>query len=144
MAKINGIELDDIITLEEDIKKNFGSISVFATETGVSYRRVLKNFSNGDFTQEGFDKIKGAYEKNMESRDRTSEIPFRINDRERYKIRMCILKNFDSYTAFSKKHKKFDVVYLTNVIKGNLKLKSPKYASLVVLLNKKYELGIEL
>ena len=116
MAKINGVDLDDIIALEANIKKNFGSIAVFSLETEVSYRRTLKSFGDADFNKEGFKKIKNAYDKSMKRRGSDGDIPFRITEKERSKIRLCVLGNF----------------------------KSVKYAKLVVLLNKKYELGVEL
>ena len=79
----------------------------------------------------------------MESRSE-GDVPFRISDDDRSKIRICILTSFNSYTSFCKKHKDYNVIYLTHVIKGHLKLKSLKYVNFVKLLNRKYKLDIEL
>jgi hypothetical protein len=72
------------------------------------------------------------------------DVPNRITEDERSKIRMCILGKYNSYTEFCLKHTDYDVVYLTNVIKGNLKLKSIKYVKFVLLLQKKYKLDVKL
>ena len=143
MAKINGIDLDDIGYLRDQIETSFGSFSVFTTETGLPYRKTLDLFNKLEFTKKDYNNINNAYKRHIRKRKSEEDIPFRISAEEREKIRLCILSNFDSYTKFSLKHKEFNVVYLSNVIKGNLKLRSRKYFSFVKLLTKKYKLKVE-
>jgi hypothetical protein len=143
MAKIRGVEIKDIDYLRDQIKINFGSISVFSRETSLPYRRVLKALGQLEFTKEGFSEIEKAFKLSMKNRS-NQDVPYRITEDERCKIRMCILGNYNSYTDFCKKHKDYDVVYLTNVIKGNLKLKSLKYANFIKLLKRRYKLDVEL
>lgn len=67
-----------------------------------------------------------------------------IRDKDREAIRICIAtwNNYKpgSLTKFSDKHKKFDMVYLSNVIGGRLKYETAKYKSLIKILKKDYNL----
>ncbi len=143
MTKIKGIDIDDVLRLERDIKRNFGSVRVFCSETKMPYRRLLKVFNQLEFTEDLFNRICRTFDSNMEGRTE-GNIPCRITEDERSKIRLCILENFHSYTDFCKENEAYNVVYITNVTKGNLKLKSIKYKRLVRLMNKKYKLGVKL
>ena len=143
MAKVNGVDLDDLSYFRSEIEANFGSIKVFALETNLSYRKTLSLFNDLEFSSEDYERVSEAYKKHMKSRDFKDDIPYRITDKEREKIRICILSNFKSYTKFCLKHKEFNAVYVTNVVKGNLKLRSGKYFRFVKLLTKKYKLKVE-
>lgn len=142
MSKINGISLGELVRLERDIKLNFGSLYVFSKKTRISYTRILRMFGKSEFTRGGFREVKTVYNFSMEDR-KGDDIPGRISDRARRLIRIKILTKFYNYTEFCKEHPEYDVVYITNVVRGNLKLASDKYNGLVSLLTNKYNLKLK-
>ena len=137
--KIQGIEIEDVTFLKDQVVYNFGSIKRFSIVSGYNYRKILKNLNDLDLDKKEFGRIKELYYIHVDK----NKIPFRINNEDRAKIRLCILTSFNSYTDFCKKHEEFDVVYITNVVKGNLKLRSTKYFALIKLLKKKYKLKVD-
>ncbi len=143
MARVNNVDLDDLEYLRCEIEANFGSLKIFALETGLPYRKTLDAFKRLEFNERDYEVIVSNYKSSMKSREDKDDIPYRITKTERERIRMCILNKFPSYTAFCRKHKEFNVVYISNVVKGNLKLRSKKYFKLAKLLTKKYKLEVE-
>jgi hypothetical protein len=135
----NNISNGEMDFLESQIKGRYGSIRTFTSKTDLPYRRTLDLFNKLEYTEDFFNKVKGKF---YESKH-IPEMFGRINEPDRESIRICILTNFRSATAFCKKHKKFDNVYVSNIISGRLKLSTPKYRKLVSVLEKKYELLIE-
>ncbi len=142
MAKINGVDLDELVKCEEGIIKDFGSLCVFAAMTRIPYPKILDMFRRSVFDLEFFERVVKEYEFYL-SRRKEGDVPYRISDKERSDIRITILTHFNSYTDFCKEYEKYDVVYITNVVKGNLKRKSKKYLELATLLKEEYDLEIE-
>lgn len=137
--EIKGVKIEDVEFLKDQVVHHFGTIKNFSIISGYNYRKILDNLKNLNINKEDFEEIKKKYYFFVDK----NKVPFRIHEEDRAKIRICILTNFDSYTKFCKKHKKFDVVYITNVVKGNLKLRSTKYVTLTNLLKKKYDLQVD-
>ena len=134
---ICGIPIEDINKLRDDITLNFGSIHAFMKATGFPYRKSKRVLISLEFKQEEFYELKKAYKKNVD----LSKVPFRIPTEDRNKIRICIQINFINYTKFCDEYPEFNCVYITNIVKGRLKLRTEKYNSLVRIL-KKYNLKL--
>ena len=99
--RINNIHIDDLIELEEDILKNFGSLKRFSEQTKISYRYILKLVNTEDFTKEDYQAWKAAYEKEMDRRDDRDEAPGIISDNARAYIRLTILTHYSFLKYFS-------------------------------------------
>tara|TARA_R110000803_G_scaffold16197_9_gene44504 strand:- start:487 stop:939 length:453 start_codon:yes stop_codon:yes gene_type:complete len=150
MTKIRGVEASDHSFLRDQIKHHFGSFSVFSRVTGLPYRRTLEVFTKLKFNKKDFDRINVAFKKNVDK----DNIPCRISEIEREKIRFCILTSYRNFSEFFRKHPEYDVVYLSNITRkerkqttkkkkqGRLKLKTTKYARLVNLLTERYGLEV--
>ena len=136
--EVNGIKLEELVQLERDIKTHFGSFNMFSSIARIPYRRILYMFNRSEFDKSDF------YEyRRLLTFVRDNESPaFIITEKERQAIRLVILTNFNSYTAFCMKHGEYDVVYLTNVIRGNLLRKTEKFNKFTTFLKTKYKLDI--
>jgi FMN phosphatase YigB (HAD superfamily) len=134
----NGIDLDEVDFLYSQIRSKYGGIKAFTVSTNLHYRKTLDLFNKQEFTSEFFNKVKDRFYKYKND----PETFGRIDDADREAIRICILTNYRSATAFCKKHKKFDDVYISNVICGRLKLVTPKFRRLTLILKNKYNLEI--
>jgi hypothetical protein len=107
---------------------------MFSSIARIPYRRILDMFNRSEFDKSDF------YEyRRLLTFVRDNESPaFIITEKERQAIRLVILTNFNSYTAFCMKHGEYDVVYLTNVIRGNLLRKTEKFNKFTTFLKTKY------
>jgi len=139
MTEVNGIKIEELVQLELDIKEHFGSFNMFSMVTHISYRRVLDMFNKSDFDKSDFREFRRLLTFVSEG----DSAPFVISEEERRAIRLIILTNFNSYTAFCMKHGEYDVVYITNVVKGNLKRKTKKFKKFATFLKTKYNLKYE-
>lgn len=135
----DSVDKDDIAFLKDQVKSKYGSVRTFTLKTGLPYRKGLELFNRFSTTEEFFNKVKTAF---YETKHLQGDIG-RINDSDREAIRVCILTNFKSATAFCRRHRRFDNVYVSNIISGRLKLSTLKYRKLVLVLEKRYELLIE-
>ncbi len=133
---LNGVDVDDLNSLRENIVRHFGSLSAFSRSTGFSYRLLKRTLLNLEFSKEEIDEISSIYEEKKDP----DNIPFRISEEESEKIRVCIFSNFRKVVFFCEKHSEYNSVYISNIINGKLKLRSTKYVRLVKLLEKKYDL----
>ena len=140
--RINGIPLDDLVKLEADIIKDFGSLSIFSKATTISYDKMRSIFNKSEFTKEHFHAVKAVYDKHMEERV-DGDRPFKITKRERKAIRITILTHYYNYTEFCKEYPQYDVVYITNIVRGNIERKTLKYRRLLRFLENTYELKIK-
>lgn len=134
---INGVKIESLNELRDNIVKHFGSLSAFSQSTGYSYRLLKKALINLEFSKEDYEEIESIYIKENDP----DNIPFRISKDDIESIRMAILSNFKKVTLFCKKHPEYNSVYISNIVNGKLKLKSKKYKGLVKLLKKKYGLN---
>jgi len=139
MTKISGVDLNDVNFLRDQIKYKFGSFKAFCNVTGIPYRSTLDAFNNLEFTKGGFKKINDAYRKKVNGDD----VLMIISDEDREAIRVFIVTKFKTYTNFCIKHPDYDVVYLTNIIKGRLRRRTSKYIGLSKVLKEKYEVEIK-
>jgi hypothetical protein len=139
MPKINGIDLDEVEFLSVQIKNKFGSMHEFAAEAEIAYRPILKFFNDLEVTQERFEYYTNVYKKTKSSR----EFQYgRILPEHREAIRKVIQDEYKKYSNFCRKYKHFDVVYISNIVEGRLKLVTKKYVKLVRILEKRYGLKI--
>ncbi len=137
--KVNGIDVDDVVFLGEQIKSHFGSIKAYCMDTRVSYRRALTMFNKLEFKKDFYEKVKSNYYSNSKP---GMAVFGRIPPEDRESIRICIVTNFKSASEFSLKHKEYNNVYISNVISGRLKTRTTKYVRLIKLLEKKYNLKL--
>lgn len=135
---INGVKLEDINELRDNIKENFGSLSSFSIQTDISYFIVKKIFISLNINKEDFAFIKKTYEENVDK----AEVRGKITTEEAEKIRISIVTHFKTYRAFAKEHPEYDGVYITNVLNQRLKLKTKKYNEFINLLTTKYGLKL--
>jgi len=122
--------------LKSKIREKFGSLKSFCKVSNTKYKDALRILNTSDFTVEEISEMQYQYRE----LDANVEIEGFISVKSRNRIRITILTHFNSYTDFCKKHYKYDVVYITNVVKGNLKRESKKYKLLIELLKREYEL----
>jgi hypothetical protein len=137
--KVNGIDVDDIVFLHEQIKSHFGSVKNFCMDSRVSYRRALTMFNKLEFKADFYENVKSNYYSNSKPQ---MKVFGRISPEDRELIRVCVVTNFKSASKFCLKHKEYDSVYVSNIISGRLKTITPKYVGLIKLLEKKYKLKL--
>lgn len=138
MAK-DEISQEDLDFLKDQIKYHFRSVAAFIRASNLDYRGTLMALKYQDYSRVSYDRINNAYKKYKLD----NEYPARIHPNVQQKIRLCILTNFKSYTEFCKKHKDFDVVYISNIVNNRLKLRSSKYVQLIDVLERRYGLVVE-
>jgi len=137
--KIGEVDVEEINFLRDQINVHFGGLYCFYRTSNITmhYRHLVKFFDELQVNQEFYEKIKETFYACKKER----KIKY-ILDRDRESIRKCLRMNFDKYSHFCDKHKSFNNNYITNVIKGRLKLASKKYEKLVLLLVRKYNLEL--
>ena len=114
--KIKGIELDDINFLKDQIIFHFGTLKSFSIQSGVGYRKLLEMLNDLELDKKSFAELKRVYKLNVDK----NQVPFRISDEERERIRIAIVVKDSTYTKFCKKNDEFDVVYISNVVNGKI------------------------
>ena len=137
--KINGVDVSEINELTENIKKYYGSLNSFSNVTGFSYGKLKNALLNLEFKQETIDEIRSKYEKHLDKEN----IPFRISEQDIVKIRVCIYTHFSKVRHFCQKHPDYTEVFMSNLLNNKCKLRSTRYVSLTLLLQKKYGLELE-
>ena len=137
--KVNGIDVDDIDFLKDQVRDKYGSLRTFTAKTSLPYRRTLNLFNRLEFSEAFYINVKRKFYETKH----VEETFGRISKVDRELIRVCIMTNFKSVTAFCKKNRRFDNVYISNIISGRLKLVTPKYRKLILALEKKYNLKIK-
>lgn len=124
--------------LREKILNKFRSLSYFCKLTGTPYKKALIVFNSEDEDDsESLKRMEEAY--NTIDVDESHGL---IRNEDRKAVRLCVVSNFKSYSAFNRKHKGFDSVYLSNLIEGSLTEETEKYRDLIKLLTAKYELDV--
>ena len=124
----------DRVKLKKDIHQKFGSLTSFSKVADVKYSKLLRVLNTQNFTGEEVIDIERKYIDN----DLSNGVEGYISDNERKAIRLSIVTHFNSYASFCREHRRFDVVYLTNIIKGNLKMSTKKYEILIETLKNNY------
>jgi hypothetical protein len=124
----------DRVQLKRDIYQKFGSLTSFSKVANINYNRLLRIINTQNFTGDEILEIQRLYMEN----DLSNGVDGYISDSERKAIRLSIVTHFNSYTDFCREHPYFDTVYITNIIKGNLKMSTKKYEKLINILKKDY------
>ena len=124
--------------LRKDIIEKFETIKYFCKKAKFTYSN-FKTFLNSKTPNEEL--YQDAVYK-LESIE-VDHIEGHIKDEDRESIRVCILIQAGSYAAFHKNHKRFDSLYISNIVKGRLKNETPKYRKLVRILKRDYNLILE-
>lgn len=137
--KINGVDIDEINKLTDNIKTHYGSLNTFSIVTGYSYGKIKAALLNLEFTKQTYDEIQAAYTKHLNK----DKVPFRISEENVNKIRICIYTNFKKVRHFCRKHPEYTEVFMSNLLNGKSKLESPRYKRLEILLINKYNLKLE-
>lgn len=140
MPKIKGVDLDEVEFLKVQIKNKFGSMHEFAAEAEIAYRSMLKFFNDLDITPDKFEYYHDKFKRTKSSRDFQYG---RILDIHREQIRQIIQTHHKKYSNFCRIYKDFDVVYISNVIEGRLKIVTKKYVKLIRILEKNYGLKLK-
>ncbi len=120
--------------LKSNIHRKFGSLTNFSKVVGVNYNKLLRVLNTPNFTGDEIHDIQRSYLDN----DISNGVDGLINDIDRERIRVAIMVKHSSYTDFCIHNEEYDVVYLTNVIRGNLKYETEKYIDLINLLKEEY------
>lgn len=133
---LNGVKIEDLNTLRDNIIKHFGSISAFSQKTGYSYRKLKRTLLHLEFEKKDYEEIEKTYNDNVDP----DNVPFRISEEDAEKIRVCIFSHFKKVIFFCEKHPEYNSVYMSNIINGKLKLRSKKFKGLEKLLKEEYGL----
>jgi hypothetical protein len=124
--------IDNPMTKQEirsQVIKKFRTLTLFSDKTGIPYVSVLCYFNT-----EQCDSEHKRITDLIETTEGVADDYLMIREKDRQAIRLCILTNFDSYSDFCRTEKGYDVVYVVNVVKGNLETETEKYRSLITLL----------
>lgn len=123
--------------LRKNIIEKFKTIKYFCKLSGIGYSGfkmfLNTNSVNEKLYQEALFKLNSIEVDHIEGE---------IKDEDRKAIRRAILNNFDSYTHFCDIHNDFNMVYISNVVKGKLLNETPKYIRLTTILKRDFGLEI--
>lgn len=121
--------------LRKNIIEDYRTLKAFSRITGITYNKLMLVFNTDSYDSDDLVAIKDAYSTTVVDR-----VEGFILDEDRPSIRLCLLTHFNSYTDFCKKHDSYNVIYITNVVRGRLIEATPKYLRLVNLLVRDYGL----
>ena len=121
--------------LRDNIIKDYKTLKIFGERHNIPYHKLTLAINDKDASL--LKKVKHTYDSN-----KVNSVPGYIRVEDRKAIRICILSNHDNYTAFSKEHPLYNMVYITNIVKGNLTKETEKYKKLVLLLKMQYGLQL--
>ena len=123
--------------LRQDIIRKYKSLKSFSRHHDISYNKIMLVFNTKNCSSDDLALITNTFYKEGDI-----DIDGEIRDSDRKRIRLCILSNFNSYTDFYNKHKRYNPVYITNIVKGRLVKETVKYRNLVNLLTRDYGLQL--
>ncbi len=124
-------------TLREQITNKFRSLAYFCVLTETNYKKTLAYFCSDDYDSVLLEELQ--YKLDNTEVDEQHGL---IRDEDRKAIRICVLTNFKNYSAFHRKHKEYDSVYLSNIVGGRLSDETEKYQNLIRLLTAEYDLDV--
>ena len=120
--------------LKKNIHSKFGSLINFSKTSDIKYNTLLRILNTNDFSGEEVIDVQNKYVE----LDLPDDLEGSISASERQAVRRAILFSFNSYTDFCNENTEYDVVYITNIVKGNLKRVTTKYSRFINLLKQKY------
>lgn len=117
-------------TIIKQIRRKFYSCVWFSTTTGIRLTR-LRSYLAGKLS----DQTAMAFEMELyEAMKQEFNHPLYITQTQREHIRQRIAINYVTRRAFCQRHKKFNEVWVSNIINGRKKRKDQKYNELLRVL----------
>lgn len=119
--------------MKQEIKEKFGTIKSFVTASGLNENQMIAYIHNrmSDHKKLEFERLikskideiaPGFVPQNM------------INDNDREKVRLFVVKHYKSIRNFTKIHPEFSLTFISNIVTGRKKTKEKRWFKLLSLI----------